>query len=238
MEPKYTRVLLKLSGESLSGDLPYGLEHKTLSSLANQIKELTDCGIQVGVVVGGGNIWRGVTGSKNNSMDRAQADSMGMLATTINALALQGALEAIDVETRVMTAIDMPKVAEPYIRRRAIRHLEKGRVCIFACGTGSPFFSTDSGAALRAAEIGAQVILAAKKVDGVYTADPKIDATATRYDELTFNEALAKELKVMDSTAFSLCMDNNIDIIVFSILEEGNIFKAVCGEKIGTLVRR
>lgn len=236
-EPRYKRVVIKLSGEALAGDQSFGLEHGTLESIAQQVKELSDAGIQAAIVVGGGNIWRGVAGSQRG-MDRAQADYMGMLATCINALALQDALEAHDVQTRVMTAIEMRQVAESYIRRRAIRHLEKGRVVIFACGTGNPYFSTDTTAALRAAEIEAEVILMAKKVDGVYDADPLKEPKAHRFQSLTYIEALNRNLKVMDSTALSLCMDNNIPIIVFSILEEGNILKAACGEKIGTTVGR
>lgn len=234
---KYKRVVIKLSGEALAGDLPFGLAHVTLESIAHQVKELIDAGIEVAIVVGGGNIWRGVAGSQRG-MDRATADYMGMLATCINALALQDALEAGGTDTRVVSAIEMRQIAETYIRRRAIRHLEKGRVVIFAAGTGNPFFSTDTTAALRAAEIEAEVILMAKKVDGVYDCDPLKNEGALKYEELTYIEALNKGLKVMDSTALSLCMDNDIPILVFSILEEGNIFKAALGEKIGTTVGR
>jgi uridylate kinase len=206
-------------------------------SIANQIKEIVELGVQVAVVVGGGNIWRGLSGS-SKGMDRATADYMGMLATVMNSLALQDGLEKVNVPTRVQTSIEMRQVAEPYIRRRAIRHLEKKRVVIFAAGTGNPYFSTDTTAALRAAEIEAEVILMAKnKVDGVYSADPSIDPAAVKYDELTFLEVLNKGLGVMDSTASSLCMDNNIPLIVFNISEEGNIRRAVMGEKIGTLVK-
>lgn len=235
--PAYKRVVLKLSGEALAGDIGYGIDPKVIFSIANQIKEIVELGVQVAVVVGGGNIWRGLSGS-SKGMDRATADYMGMLATIMNSLALQDGLEKVDVPTRVQTSIEMRQVAEPYIRRRAIRHLEKNRVVIFAAGTGNPYFSTDTTAALRAAEIEAEVILMAKnKVDGVYTADPSIDPTAKKYDELTFMEVLNKGLGVMDSTASSLCMDNHIPLIVFNISDEGNIRRAVMGEKIGTIVK-
>jgi len=235
--PAYKRVVLKLSGEALAGDVGYGIDPKVIFSIANQIKEIVELGVQVAVVVGGGNIWRGLSGS-SKGMDRATADYMGMLATIMNSLALQDGLEKVDVPTRVQTSIEMRQVAEPYIRRRAIRHLEKNRVVIFAAGTGNPYFSTDTTAALRAAEIEAEVILMAKnKVDGVYTADPSVDPTASKYDELTFLEVLNKGLGVMDSTASSLCMDNHIPLIVFNITQEGNIRRAVMGEKIGTLVK-
>ncbi|MEL7623294.1 MAG: UMP kinase [Clostridiales bacterium] len=236
-EPKYKRAVIKLSGEALAGDQPFGLAHVTLESIAQQVKELMAIGVQTAIVVGGGNIWRGVAGSQRG-MDRATADYMGMLATCINALALQDALEAEGVDTRVVSAIEMRQVAETYIRRRAIRHLEKGRVVIFAAGTGNPFFSTDTTAALRAAEIEAEVILMAKKVDGVYDCDPMVNSQAVKFEVLTYIEALNQGLKVMDSTALSLCMDNHIPIIVFSILEKGNILKAAMGEKIGTTVGR
>ncbi len=235
--PKYKRVVIKLSGEALAGELGYGLEHKILDSIARQVKEIVSIGIQTAIVVGGGNIWRGVAGSARG-MDRATADYMGMLATVINALALQDALESRGVPTRVLSAIEMRQVAEPYIRRRAIRHLEKGRVVIFAAGTGNPYFSTDTTAALRAAEIEAEVILMAKKVDGVYDSDPKKNPDAQKFKELTYIDVLNKGLGVMDSTATSLCMDNNIPLIVFSILEEGNIKKVLMGEEIGTIVGR
>ena len=228
MEAKYKRVIIKLSGEALAGEIGYGLESNTLNTLAEQIAEISALGVEVACVVGGGNIWRGI--------DRATADYMGMLATVINALALQDVLEKHDVDTRVMSAIEMREVAEPYIKRRAIRHLEKGRVVIFAAGTGNPFFSTDTTAALRAAEIEAEAILMAKKVDGVYDCDPKTHPEAQRFETLTFLEVLNRGLKVMDSTAISLCMDNNIPIQVFNITEKGNMMKAVLGEKIGTLV--
>ncbi|GIO06129.1 UMP kinase [Brevibacillus reuszeri] len=235
--PAYKRVVLKLSGEALAGDLGYGIDPKVISSVANQIKEIVELGVQVAVVVGGGNIWRGLSGS-SKGMDRATADYMGMLATIMNSLAMQDGLEKVNVPTRVQTSIEMRQVAEPYIRRRAIRHLEKMRVVIFAAGTGNPYFSTDTTAALRAAEIEAEVILMAKnKVDGVYSADPSLDPTAEKYDQLTFLEVLNKGLGVMDSTASSLCMDNSIPLIVFNISEEGNIRRAVMGDKIGTLVK-
>ncbi len=233
--PKYKRVLLKLSGEALAGDAGYGIEHSVLSSIAAQIAELNTMGIEVAIVVGGGNIWRGVSGS-SKGMDRTTADYMGMLATVINSLALQDALENAGIPTRVMAAIDMRQVAEPYIRRRAMRHLEKGRVIIFAAGTGNPFFSTDTTAALRSAEVEAEVILMAKKVDGVYTADPVKDPTAVKFDHLSYIDVLNKGLAVMDSTAASLCMDNKIPIIVFNLMVEGNIRRVIMGEKIGTYV--
>lgn len=236
-EPKYKRVILKLSGEALAGDKGYGIEHNIMSAIARQVVEIEHLGVQIAIVVGGGNIWRGVAGSARG-MDRATADYMGMLATVINALALQDALESEGMETRVMSAIEMQEVCEPYIRRRAIRHLEKGRVVIFAAGTGNPYFSTDTTAALRAAEIEAEVILMAKKVDGVYDSDPVNNPDAVKYDELEYIEVLNKGLAVMDSTAASLCMDNKIPIIVFNLTEEGNILKAVMGENIGTYIGR
>jgi len=236
-QPKYKRVILKLSGEALAGDAGYGITAPVISSVAEQIKDITELGSEVAVVVGGGNIWRGVAGSKQG-MDRATADYMGMLATVLNALALQDALEHIDVNTRVQTSIEMRQVAEPYIRRRAIRHLEKGRVVIFAAGTGNPYFSTDTTAALRAAEIEAEVILMAKNnVDGVYDADPKKVNGATKFDTLTYMDVLNKGLAVMDTTAITLCMDNRIPIVVFNISEEGNIKRAILGEEIGTIVK-
>ncbi|MDP5273471.1 UMP kinase [Chengkuizengella axinellae] len=237
-EPKFKRVVLKLSGEALAGEAGYGIESKMITSIANQIKEVIEFGVEVAVVVGGGNIWRGIAGSEQG-IDRSTADYMGMLATVMNSLALQDALENIDVPTRVQTSIEMKQIAEPYIRRRAMRHLEKGRVVIFASGTGNPFFSTDTTAALRAAEIEAEVILMAKnKVDGVYSADPFKDETAEKYESLTYMDVLNKNLGVMDSTASSLCMDNNIPLIIFSITENGNIKRVVLGEKIGTIVKR
>jgi len=238
VEPKYKRVVLKLSGEALAGDDGFGISPEVIKSVAKQIREVMLLGVQVSVVVGGGNIWRGVKAS-DEGMDRAHADYMGMLATVLNALALQDALERLEVVTRVQTSIEMRQVAEPYIRRRAIRHLEKSRVVIFAGGTGNPFFSTDTAAALCAAEIDAEVILMAKNgVDGVYSADPQKDPDAVKYEILDFMTVLSQGLKVMDATATSLCMDNNIPILVFSITESGNIRRAVMGEPIGTIVRR
>ncbi|NLT19446.1 MAG: UMP kinase [Syntrophomonadaceae bacterium] len=236
-KPKYKRIVLKLSGEALAGNKGSGIDHNTLTSIAQQIVEIANTGVQVGIVVGGGNIWRGVAGSAKG-MDRATADYMGMLATVINALALQDALEKEEMGTRVMSAIEMKEVAEPYIRRRAIRHLEKGRVVIFAAGTGNPYFSTDTAAALRSAEIEAEAILMAKKVDGVYDSDPVINPNAKKYDKLSYIDVLNQGLGVMDSTATSLCMDNGIPIIVFDLTREGNILKAVMGENIGTYVGR
>ncbi|WDL97355.1 UMP kinase [Alicyclobacillus sp. ALC3] len=236
--PKYQRVVLKLSGEALAGERGFGIDPLVVDDIAAQVGEVARLGVEVAVVVGGGNIWRGAVGS-NQGMDRATADYMGMLATVLNALALQDALEKLSVDTRVQTSVEMRQVAEPYIRRRAIRHLEKKRVVIFAGGTGNPYFSTDTTAALRAAEIEAEVILMAKHgVDGVYTADPQIDPDAVKYDELTFIDVLNKGLGVMDSTATSLCMDNDIPLIVFALQEQGNILRAVMGENIGTYVRR
>lgn len=235
--PKYKRVILKLSGEALAGSDSYGINPETLSTIATQVIEVAQLGVEVAIVVGGGNIWRGVAGSAKG-MDRATADFMGMLATVINALALQDALECKNAPTRVMSAIEMREVAEPYIRRRAIRHLEKGRVVIFAAGTGNPYFSTDTAAALRSAEIEAEVILMAKKVDGIYDSDPITNPQAKKIDELDYIDVLNMGLGVMDSTAASLCMDNNIPIIVFDLTQEGNILKAVRGEKIGTYVGR
>ncbi|MEN6348055.1 MAG: UMP kinase [Syntrophomonas sp.] len=236
-EPKYKRIVLKLSGEALAGNNPYGIDHDTLYSIARQVVEVVKLGVEVAIVVGGGNIWRGVAGSAKG-MDRATADYMGMLATIINALALQDALEQEGMGTRVMSAIEMKEVCEPYIRRRAIRHLEKGRVTIFAAGTGNPYFSTDTAAALRSAEIEAEVILMAKRVDGVYDSDPQKNPEAKRYDKLDYIDVLNQGLGVMDSTAASLCMDNKIPIIVFDLTKSGNIYKVVMGEDIGTYVGR
>lgn len=234
---KYERVVLKLSGEALSGGEGLGISPSIVQSIATQIKEIHQMGVEVAVVVGGGNIWRGKVGSEMG-MDRATADYMGMLATVMNSLAMQDSLETLGVETRVQTSIEMRQVAEPYIRRKAIRHLEKKRVVIFAAGTGNPYFSTDTTAALRAAEIEAEVILMAKNnVDGVYSADPTVDATAKKYETLSYLDVLKEGLAVMDSTASSLCMDNDIPLVVFSIMEEGNIKRAVCGEEIGTVVK-
>jgi uridylate kinase len=233
--PKYKRIVLKLSGEALAGSKGFGIDHDVLNSIARQVREVRDLGVEIAIVVGGGNLWRGVAGSAQG-MDRATADYIGMLATVMNALALQDALEKYGVDTRVQTAIEMRQIAEPYIRRRAIRHLEKGRVVIFASGTGNPFFSTDTAAALRAAEIEAEVILMAKRVDGVYDADPLLNPKARRYKDLGYIEVINKGLAVMDTTATSLCMDNKIPIIVFGINEPGNIKRAVMGEEIGTYV--
>ena len=235
--PKYKRIILKLSGEALSGNDSYGINPETLSTIAAQVIEVAQLGVEVAIVVGGGNIWRGVAGSAKG-MDRATADFMGMLATVINALALQDALESKDYPTRVMSAIEMREVAEPYIRRRAIRHLEKGRVVIFAAGTGNPYFSTDTAAALRSAEIEAEVILMAKKVDGIYDSDPVVNPEAKKFTALDYIDVINMGLGVMDSTAASLCMDNHIPIIVFDLNQQGNILKAVIGEKIGTYVGR
>ena len=233
MKPKYKRVLLKISGESLAGDSKFGIDTPTVKKIAGEMKQVYDSGVEIAIVVGGGNFWRGRT---SINMDRATADYIGMLATCMNALALQEAFEELMMPTRVQTAIEMREVAEPYIRRKAIHHLEGGKVVIFGAGTGNPFFSTDTAAALRAAEIDADVILLAKKIDGVYSADPELDPSAVKYDELSHWDVLEKDLKVMDSTAASLCRDNSIDIQVFAIAEEGNVMKAVSGEKIGTII--
>ncbi len=233
MQPKYKRVILKISGESLAGERSFGIENDTLEAIAGQIRDVTGLGVEVALVVGGGNIWRGIAGSARG-MERATSDYMGMLATTINALALRDALEQSGVDCRVMSAIEMRQVAEPYIRLRAIRHLEKGRVVIFAAGTGNPYFSTDTTAALRAAEINADVILMAKKVDGVYDSDPKLNPDAKRFSSLSYLDILNKELHVMDSTAASLCRDNHIPLLVFDINGQDNIVRAVMGENIGT----
>lgn len=236
--PQYKRVVIKLSGEALAGDAGFGLSPQIIKEVAKQVKEVVELGVEVAVVVGGGNIWRGKIGSEMG-MERASADYMGMLATVMNSLALQDALEKLDIETRVQSSIVMTQVAEPYIRRKAVRHLEKKRVVIFAAGTGNPYFSTDTTAALRAAEINADAILMAKNnVDGVYSADPRVDKNAVKYETLTYLDVIQQGLQVMDSTASTLCMDNDIPLIVFSISEEGNIRRAVQGEKIGTVVRR
>ena len=235
---KYKRVVIKLSGEALAGEAGFGLSPEIIKTVAKQVKEVVDLGVEVAVVVGGGNIWRGKVGSEMG-MERASADYMGMLATVMNSLAMQDALEKQGIETRVQSSIVMTQVAEPYIRRKAVRHLEKKRVVIFAAGTGNPYLSTDTTAALRAAEINADAILMGKNnVDGVYSADPKIDPTAVKYDTLTYLDVIQQGLQVMDSTASTLCMDNDIPLVVFSITEEGNIKRAVMGEKIGTVVRR
>lgn len=231
----YKRVMLKISGEALSGANGFGFDFEVVGRIAREVKTLVDMGVEVGLVVGGGNIWRGRTGE---GMDRTTADHMGMLATCINALALQDALEGIGVMTRVQTAIEMKEIAEPFIRRRAVRHLEKGRVVIFGAGSGNPYFSTDTAAALRAAEIEADVILLAKNVDGVYDKDPNKFADAKKYDKLTYMEVIEQGLQVMDTTATTLCMDNSIPILVFGISEEGNIKKVMEGQKIGTIVSK
>ena len=235
-KPKYKRVVLKLSGEALAGDKGFGVDLEVVDKISRSIAEVAKMGVEIACVVGGGNIWRGAAASRQG-MDRATADYMGMLATVINSLAFQDSLERMGVETRVMTAIEMREIAEPYIRRRAIRHLEKKRVVIFASGTGNPYFSTDTTAALRAAEIEAEVILMAKRgVDGVYDDDPNINPIARRFESLAYIEVLQRGLKVMDSTATSLCMDNEIPIIVFDIVAEDSIRRAICGENIGTIV--
>ena len=234
MAPIYKRVLLKLSGEALAGDKGFGLCEKTIGKITDTIKRSVQMGVQVAIVVGGGNFWRGRTGE---NMDRTRADHMGMLATVINSLALCDALEQRGVPTRVQTAVEMRQFAEPYIRRKAERHLDIGRVVIFGCGTGNPFFSTDTAAALRAVEIGAQVILLAKKVDGVYDSDPNVNKDAKKFDELTYIDVLNRGLGVMDSTATSLCMDNKIPIRVFGLDDPENILKALSGENIGTIVK-
>ncbi|MEI3604627.1 UMP kinase [Pseudogracilibacillus sp. SE30717A] len=237
MTARYHRIVLKLSGEALSGEKGYGIEPTVIQSIARQVKEIAELGIEIAIVVGGGNIWRGKIGSEMG-MDRANADYMGMLATVMNSLALQDSLESMGIPTRVQTSIEMRQVAEPYIRRKAIRHLEKKRVVIFAAGTGNPYFSTDTTAALRAAEIEAEVILMAKNnVDGVYNDDPKVNKQAKKYDKLSYMDMLNEGLEVMDSTASSLCMDNDIPLIVFSITEEGNIKRVVQGEVLGTTIR-
>ncbi len=233
MKAKYKRVLLKISGEALAGPNGFGLDEGTLERISENVKKIVDMGVQVSIVVGGGNIWRG---RSSENMDRTRADHMGMLATAINALALCSALENFDVPTRVQTAIEMRQVAEPYIRGKAERHLEKGRVVIFGCGTGNPFMSTDTAAALRAVETDADVILLAKKVDAVYDSDPNINPDAKKYDVLSFSDILSKNLGVMDSTAASLCRDNNVPILVFGLNDPANIVRAVKGDRIGTLV--
>ncbi len=234
MQPKYKRILLKLSGEAMAGDQKTGLDFDTVLRICSSVKECADAGVEIAIVVGGGNFWRGRSGGK---MDRTRADHMGMLATTINALALADALEQVDCNVRVQTAIAMNQIAEPYIRNKAIRHLEKGRVVIFGCGTGNPFFSTDTAAALRAAEIEADVIFKASMVDGIYDKDPKTHPDAVRFDSLTYLDVLNKDLKVMDSTAATLCMDNQIPILVFDLTDPQNIVRAVNGENIGTIVQ-
>lgn len=231
---KYKRIMLKISGEALAGEQKQGLNTETINSISDRIKELHDMGVEIAIVVGGGNFWRGRSGK---GMDRTTADHMGMLATVINALGLQDSLESRGIPTRVQTAIEMRQIAEPYIRRKAVRHLEKGRIVIFACGTGNPYFSTDTTAALRAAEIDAEVILLAKKVDGVYDSDPNTNPNAVKFDKLSFLDVLNRELGVMDSTAASLCKDNNIPIIVFGLDRPDNIIRVVKGENIGTSIK-
>ncbi len=234
MQVAYKRVLLKLSGEVLAGDKGSGIDQAMVKRVALQIKDISAMGVEVAIVIGGGNFWRGRT---SEEMDRATADYMGMLATVINALAIQDALDNLEVASRVLSAIEMRQIAEPYIKRRATRHLEKGRVVIFAAGTGNPFFSTDTTAALRAAEISAEIILLAKKVDGVYSADPNDDPKAVKYDRLTFNQVIDQRLGVMDQTAVTLCMENNLPIMVFALKETDNIKRAVLGETIGTIIK-
>lgn len=235
-KPVYKRVLLKISGEALAGEKHTGLDFEVIGKVCDVIRQCVEAGVQVGVVVGGGNFWRGVKDG-GGKMERTRADHMGMLATVLNCLAVADVMEQKGMEVRVETAVEMRSFAEPYIRSKAIRHLEKGRVVIFGCGTGNPFFSTDTAAVLRAAEIGADVILLAKNVDGVYSADPVKDPTAVKYDSITYDEVLAQHLLVMDSTATSLSMDNHIPVLLFALKDPQNIFRAVCGEKIGTIVK-
>lgn len=234
MQPKYKRILLKISGEALAGPQKFGLDFDTVLKICESVKKCSDMGAEIGIVVGGGNFWRGRTSGK---MDRTRADHMGMLATVINALAFGDGLEQLGVDVRVQTAITMQQVAEPYIRNRAVRHLDKGRVVVFGCGTGNPFFSTDTAASLRAAEIDADIIFKATNVDGVYDCDPKTNPNATKFDELSYMDVLNKELHVMDSTAASLCMDNKIPILVFNLDDPDNIVRALTGESVGTIVR-
>jgi len=234
-EAKYKRVLLKLSGEVLAGNDKTGINTEVVGKICDKVKEVVNMGVEVAIVVGGGNFWRGRRNGEQ--MEKTTADYMGMLATAMNALALQDAIEARGIYTRVQTAIEMREIAEPFIKRKAIKHLTRNRVVIFACGTGNPFFTTDTGAALRAAEIEADAILLGKAIDGVYSADPKLDKTATKYDEISYDEVLQRDLKVMDSTATALCKDNKMTIVVFGIDDPENIVRAVKGEKIGTIVR-
>jgi uridylate kinase len=233
---KYRRILLKLSGESLMGDKQFGIDAGALSHYANEVQKIVGLGIEIGIVIGGGNIFRGIDAIEGGLKDRAQADYMGMLATVINGMALQAALEQNGLKTRLQSAIKMEQVAEPFIRRRAIRHLEKGRIVIFAAGTGNPYFTTDTAAVLRAIEINADVILKGTRVDGIYTADPEKDPNATRYDHISFNEVYEKNLNVMDMTAITLCKENNLPIIVFDINAEDSLLRVVQGEEVGTLV--
>ncbi|CAL1520958.1 UMP kinase [Chitinophaga sp. MM2321] len=236
MLPKYKRILLKLSGEALMGDASYGIDHKVISQYAYDIKAVTDLGVQVAIVIGGGNIYRGMNEAETG-IERAQGDYMGMLATVINGMALQSGLEKIGLYTRLQSAIKMEQIAEPYIRRRAIRHVEKGRVVIFGAGTGNPYFTTDTAASLRAIEIKADVILKGTRVDGIYTADPEKDKTATRFETITFSEVYQKSLNVMDMTAFTLCQENKLPIIVFDMNKPGNLLNVIMGKNVGTLVK-
>lgn len=233
---KYKRILLKLSGESLMGDKQFGIDNNRLAEYASQIKEIHDLGVEIAIVIGGGNIFRGVQ-AEEGGMDRTHGDYMGMLATMINSMALQSSLESAGIKTRLQSAIEMKEIAEPYVRRRAMRHLEKGRVVIFGAGTGNPFFTTDSAASLRAIEINADVILKGTRVDGIYTADPLKDPTATKYDMISFDDVYAKGLSVMDMTAFTLCKENDLSIIVFDMDTPGNLRKLIDGEQVGTIVR-
>lgn len=233
---KYKRVLLKLSGESLMGDQAFGIDNQRLASYAAQIKDMHELGVEVAIVIGGGNIFRGVQ-AEEGGMDRTHGDYMGMLATMINSMALQAALESVGVQTRLQSAIEMKAISEPFIRRKAVRHLEKGRVVIFGAGTGNPFFTTDSAASLRAIEINAEVILKGTRVDGIYSADPEKDPNATKYDTISFDDAYGRGLKVMDMTAFTLCKENNLPIIVFDMDTPGNLHKVLLGEQVGTIVR-
>ena len=233
--PFYKKILLKLSGEALMGDQEFGISSDVIASYAKQIKEIVDLGVEVSIVIGGGNIFRGISGAAEG-VDRVTGDHMGMLATVINSLALQNSIEKLGVPTRVQTAIEMPKIAEPFIKRRAQRHLEKGRVVIFGAGTGNPYFTTDTAAALRAIEMGTDVVIKATKVDGIYDKDPVKFADAKKYEKVTYNEVLAKDLKVMDATAISLCRENKLPIIVFNSLVEGNLKRVIMGENIGTTV--
>ncbi|MBO5068518.1 MAG: UMP kinase [Clostridia bacterium] len=235
MEAVYKRVIIKLSGEALAGERGNGIDEKVLDSITDQIKAVRDLGVEIGIIVGGGNFWRGRQGRE---MDRTTADHMGMLATVINALAVQDALERKDVPTRVQTALTMTRVAEPYILRKAMSHLNKGRVVIFACGTGNPFFTTDTAAALRAAEINAEVLLLAKNVDGIYDADPKLNPNAKKLDKVTYKDYIAKELHAMDTTAITICMENDIHVLAFGLFEQNALMRAVSGERIGTLITK
>lgn len=234
-EPFYKRILLKLSGEALMGEQEFGISSEVIGSYARQIKEIAELGVQISIVIGGGNIFRGLSGTEQG-IDRVTGDHMGMLATVINSLALQNAIEQLGVPTRVQTAIEMPKIAEPFIKRKAQRHLEKGRIVIFGAGTGNPYFTTDTAAALRAIEINAEAVLKATKVDGIYDKDPLKYSDAVKYDEVSYTEVLSKDLRVMDATAISLCRENKLPIVVFNSLEEGNMKRVILGEKIGTVV--